>query len=38
MRITQDAIEELGSEKLEKAVEKARSDDRETIRAEDIAN
>lgn len=36
MRISQDAIDKLGSEKLEKAVEKARNDERDTIRAEDI--
>lgn len=37
MRITQDAIDELGSEKLRKAVENAESDGRGTIRAEDLA-
>lgn len=36
MRISQDAIEELGSEKLRKAVEKARSEEKKTIRAEDF--
>lgn len=36
MRITQDAIDSLGNEELEKAVEKAESEDRETLRAEDF--
>lgn len=36
MRITQDAMEELDSRKLEKAVEEAESDGRRTIRSEYI--
>jgi histone H3/H4 len=36
MRITQDAVNELASEDLKKAVSSARADNRETIRAEDI--
>lgn len=36
MRITQDAIDAMGSEELEGAVENARNDDRKTIRAEDF--
>mgnify|MGYP006289327349 CR=1 FL=1 len=37
MRITQDAIDELDGGKLRKAVENAESENRQTIRAEDIA-
>lgn len=36
MRITQDAIDGLGDEELEKAVENAISEGRETVRAEDF--
>lgn len=36
MRITQDALDAIGSETLEKAVEKARSEDRKTVRSEDV--
>lgn len=36
MRISRDAIDELDSRKLEKAVENAEADGRQTIRAEDI--
>ena len=36
MRITQDAIDEFGDEKLRKAVNNARSEGRKTIRTEDI--
>lgn len=36
MRISQDAINELDSKKLKKAVEKAKSEGRKTIRAEDM--
>ena len=37
MRITRDAIDELDNERLRKAVRNAESEDRKTIRAEDIA-
>jgi histone H3/H4 len=37
MRITRDAIDELDNQRLRKAVRNAESDDRKTIRAEDIA-
>lgn len=36
MRISQDAIDKLDNEKLRKAVKNAESEDRKTIRAEDI--
>jgi hypothetical protein len=36
MRITQDAIDGLGNEELDKAVENARNNDSETIRAGDF--
>lgn len=36
MRITQDAIDSLNNGKLEKAVENAKSEDRTTIRKEDL--
>lgn len=36
MRITQDAIDSLGNEELEKAVKNARSEGRETVRSEDF--
>lgn len=36
MRITEDAIDGLGNEELQKAVENARSEGRETVRAEDF--
>lgn len=36
MRITHDAIEKLGEEKLRKAAENAKTEGRKTIRAEDL--
>lgn len=36
MRITRDAIDELDSERLREAVRNAESEDRKTIRAEDL--
>lgn len=36
MRITEDAIDAIDSEGLEKAVEDARKENRRTVRAEDI--
>jgi histone H3/H4 len=36
MRISQDALDELGSDKLDKAVEKARNEGRKTVRQEDL--
>lgn len=37
MRITQDAIDELGSESLEKAVEEVKEQHRKTVRLEDVS-
>ena len=37
MRITHDAIEQLGSDRLRKAVENAESEGRKTVRAEDLS-
>lgn len=36
MRISKDALDELGNEDLDKAVEKARNEERKTVRREDL--